>query len=157
MTPAVIVAVAVATVVVQVTALAAWPIFGGQPHLIAVGAALFLAFRRPADGLWWVLAGGALFDLLLPARVGTTLVPLLVAYLALAAAARWVVETYPWLGGIAAALVLLVATELPLAAMTGGWRQFGHDLAAGAAIVAASTLVLASAGVRPDRGPHVGL
>ena len=118
------------TVVIQIGVLGNWPLFGGQPHLIALGSIVFLVMHRPTLGLVWILLGGGLIDFLLPARFGITLLPLLIAYSVVAFMTRSTIDTASWWGSALMGLVLVALTQLPLAFYTQAWHQLGFDLLA---------------------------
>lgn len=122
-------------VLLQISVLATWPLFGGQPSLVAVGGAVFLMMRRPVLGLWWVVTGGVLVDLLLPARFGVTALPLVLSYIVSQSLLRWAIEGVGWWNSLVLGLFLLVSAHLPVTIMTGAWTQLLHDLAAGALLL----------------------
>ena len=126
---------AYAAVLGQVGVLGSWPLLGGQPHLIALGAVVFLVGGRMDLGAIWMLVGGGLIDLLLPVRFGSTLLPLLVTYGLLTVLLTRSVETPNWIGTLVGGLILLVGTELPLVIITGAWVQLRNDLLAGTLIL----------------------
>ena len=145
------------TVLVQVGLFGAWPLLGGQPHLIALGSVLFPLFHRPVLGLWWIVIGGSLVDLLLPAHFGSTAVPLLLAYLVVAYATRRVTETLSWWVSVALGMLLLLASELPLTLYTKDWRQLLLDLGAGLILMIPICTILAATGEASRSGRHVSI
>lgn len=144
-------------VLVQVGVLGAWPLLGGQPHLIALGSVLFPLLHRSTLGFWWILIGGSLIDLLLPARFGSTVLPLLVAYLAVAYATRRVTETPPWWMSVVFSLCLLAASELPLVLYTKDWSQLLLDGGAALVLMVPICTILAASGISNRSGHHVSL
>jgi hypothetical protein len=122
-------------VLVQVGVLGAWPLLGGQPHLIALGAVVFLVGGRLDLGAVWLLLGGGLIDLLLPTRFGFTLLPLVIVYGLLLLLQSRSIEAPNWLGVVALGLLLLVGSEMPLVILTGDWVLLLHDLVAGTLIL----------------------
>lgn len=120
-------------VLVQVGIFGAWPLLGGQPNLIALGSIIFPLLHRPTLGLWWILIGGSLIDLLSPARFGSSLLPLTIAYIGIAYATRRETETPSWWLSVAFSLLMMIASELPLTVYTQNWHQLALDV--GAAII----------------------
>lgn len=149
----VIALLAYVTVLVQVGVLAEWPPFGAQPHLIALGTTVFLVIGRHDLGFVWMLIGAGLIDLLLPVRFGLTLVPLVAAYAVLSVILRRFVDEPSWLGTIALGLILLLAAELPLAIIYGGYRQLLPDLVLGLMLL----LPVAALATHPLRLRRLGL
>jgi hypothetical protein len=123
------------TVLIQIGFLGAWPLIGGQPHLIALWSIIFPILHRPMLGFWWILIGSSLIDLLSPARFGSTLLPLMIAYIAVAYVTRRVTETPSWWMSVGFSLLLLLASELPLVFYTGSWHQLVLDLGAATIIM----------------------
>lgn len=121
---------AVLTVLFQVNVVAVWPIFGGVPHLIALGSVPFALLGGPTAGLTWVIAGATLIDLLLPAQFGVTLLPLLLVYGLMRLLVRHVVNTPTWWSISLLGVLAVAGTELILVLLTGDWFQYGRDLRA---------------------------
>ncbi|MBI4023203.1 rod shape-determining protein MreD, partial [Candidatus Berkelbacteria bacterium] len=103
--------VAYVTVLVQVGLLAAWPLWGAVPHLIALGTVVFVMRREPRLGLWWIGVGGVLTDLLLPVPIGSTTVGLLLAFLLATLLLRHVVSDVSWWVGLILGGLLVAAAE----------------------------------------------
>lgn len=123
-------------VLVQVGVFGAWPLLGGaQPHLIALGAVVFLVGGRLDLGLAWILVGGAFYDLLLPLRFGWTLLPLIVTYGILLLVLRRFFDAPTWIGTMALSTALLLGTELPVVIRFGLWQQLMLDMSVGFLIV----------------------
>ncbi|MBI2589698.1 hypothetical protein HYW32_01580 [Candidatus Berkelbacteria bacterium] len=122
--------IAYITVLAQTGPLAAWPLMGGQPNLIALGALPFLVLGYAELGLGWILIGSALIDLILPLRFGSTFLPLLLVYSSLGIFLKREIQTPPWWGVILMALVLVATAELVLAWRQNAWEQFWLDLRA---------------------------
>ncbi len=141
------------TVVIQVGVLAQWPPFGAEPHLIALGATVFLVTDRSDLGLVWLLVGAGLIDLLLPVRFGVTLLPLMIAYAGLSVLLTRLIETPSWLGTIALGLALVLAAELPLALLVGKVGRLLPDLGLALLVL----LPLASLVTGPLRLRRLGL
>lgn len=125
---------AILAVLLQVNVVAVWPVFGGVPHLIALGSVPFALLGGSPAGLTWVIVGAGFIDLLMPTRFGVTLVPLLLLYGLLRVLARHVVNTPTWWSITLLAVVVVAGTELILAIATGNWPQYGRDLLAAAVI-----------------------
>ncbi|MEK7184021.1 MAG: hypothetical protein AAB701_00680 [Patescibacteria group bacterium] len=138
----VVVLAAYVSVLLQVGMLSAWPLFGGQPNLIAIGAAAFLMVNRPVLGLWWIVSGGILIDLLLPARFGITLLPLLVGYAACFTLLRWAIDIAAWWSTVLIGFVLLFVAELPLIFISGSSQQLPYDLLAGCIVLVPIGIIL---------------
>lgn len=132
------------TVVFQIGVLGNWPLLGGQPHLIALGSVIFLLTNRPKLGLYWILVGGVLVDLLLPIRFGFTLLPLLIAYGCVSVLLRSTFEAASWWSGLIVGIVLVFCTELPITIFTGNWHQLGFDLLAASIIMLPISTTLAT-------------
>jgi hypothetical protein len=143
-------------VLVQVGIFGAWPLLGGQPNLIALGSIVFLFFHRPVLGLWWIVVGGSLIDLLTPARFGSTVLPLLVAYVGVAYATRRETETLSWWLSVVFSLLILLVTELPLTIYTQNWHQLALDVGA-AIILMVPVCTILSATKSSNRIRHVAL
>lgn len=141
------------TVLVQIGLLAQWSPFGGQPHLIALGAVVFLVIGRTDIGLIWMVVGAGLIDLLLPVRFGITLVPLLLAYAGLSLALNRFVDAPSWLGTIVLGLLLVTATELPIAILAHNYQRLLPDLGLSVLLL----LPLASLVTHPLRLRRLGL
>ncbi|MBI4185848.1 hypothetical protein HY524_02285 [Candidatus Berkelbacteria bacterium] len=118
-------------VLLQVSVLGSWPLLGGQPNLIALGAAVFLVGGRLDLGLIWILVGGSWLDLLLPVRFGSTLLPLLLTFGLLRLLLTRFVESPSWIGTIVVGLLLLVGSEAVVVVQLGAWHQLLVDLVAG--------------------------
>lgn len=118
------------TVLLQIGVLGVWPIIGGQPHLIALGSAVFLMLHRPVTGLWWLIPGAACIDLLLPSRFGITLIPLFLGYVGVSVLLRWAIEGAAWWHTVLVGIVLVAVSELPLTILTAEWLQLALDLGA---------------------------
>lgn len=144
---------AYAVVLIQIGLLAEWPPFGAQPHLIALGAVVFLVIGRTDLGLIWMLVGAGLIDLLLPVRFGITLVPLLLAYAGLSLTLNRFVDAPSWLGTIAIGLLLVTATEAPLLVVAHSYARLIPDLGLSLLVL----LPLASLVTHPLRLRRLGL
>lgn len=140
-------------VLVQVGVLSQWPPFGAEPHLIAIGATIFLVNGRTDLGLVWMVVGAGLVDLLLPVRFGITLVPLLIGYAGINVMLNRLVEAPSWLGCLALGLVLTFVTELPLMIVGQAYGRLWRDLLLALLVL----MPLASLAVRPLRLHRLGL
>lgn len=116
--------------IIQIHILGVWPLVGGQPHLIALVAPLFLILDRPTLGLAWCAIGGLTIDALSSVPLGTTTLPLLLSYGAAAHLTRRVIDLGTWWMVAILCLSFVLAAELPLGLIQHGWRQFGSDLTA---------------------------
>lgn len=122
-------------VLIQIGVFGAWPLFGGQPHLIALGAVVFLVGGRLDLAAVWLLLGGGLIDLLLPVRFGVTLLPLATVYVILLLLQARSVEAPNWLGVVVLGVLLILGAELPVTIMTNQWRSLLSDLLVGGLIL----------------------
>lgn len=115
-------------VLAQVGILGAWPPFGAESHLIALGSAVWIVHNRPDLGVVWIVIGAGLIDWLLPVRFGTTLVPLLLAYAGLSLIVQRFVTAPSWPGTVVLGLILVLCTELPLIIISHEYRRLLPDL-----------------------------
>lgn len=121
---------AIIAVELQVNVLAVWPVWGGVPHLIALGSVPLAILGDLRNGLVWILVGAGVLDLLTPARFGITLVPLLVIYGLIRLLARHVMNTPTWWSITGLSVLAVLVTEVVLVITTGEWGQLGRDLRA---------------------------
>ena len=103
--------------------------------MIALFAIFFLVFNRPGLGFVWIIAGGMIIDLGLPFPVGITLFPLVLIYSIVHYFSLRFLPIYNPISIIGFGIIMLGASELILAAITGDWRQLLIDLRSGLIIV----------------------
>ena len=129
-------------VLIQISVLGSWPLFGAQPHLIALGSVVFLVGGRLDLAFIWILVGGGLYDLLLPLPFGWTILPLTLVYGALTLVLHRFFDAPTWLGILILGAALLLGAELPLTVRFSLWPQLLRDLLAGLFILASFAAVL---------------
>lgn len=121
-------------VLLQATVLSIWPLFGSQPHLIALTSLVFLVFNRPSWGLGCILVGSGLMDLWLPAWLGITLGPLLIAYGLVWWVFKKIINNLPWWALTLLGALMVAISEAWIVLLWGEWKQFSHDILVSALI-----------------------
>ncbi len=141
--------------VIQVQVLGSWPLLGGQPHLVALSAPIFLCTNRAKLGLGWCVIGGLAIDALLLTPLGTTTLPLLAAYGFVVLLTRRAIDLGAWWTITLLAIGFVLSAQLPLAALQDGWSQLGWDGLAATVLAIPLGIIVASRGSDERQGLRV--